>query len=66
MKIGIVAQGCWAVAVQLHTCNTSLKEEKNGLAYQSLVREGRLLLVIVDLNIKLIFACSIIFFLNFD
>jgi hypothetical protein len=65
MKTGIVAQGCWAFAVQLHVCHTSLKEEKHGLAYQSLGREGHLLLVMVDLNMKLIFTCCIKFFHEF-
>jgi hypothetical protein len=63
---GIVVQGCGAFALQLHMCNTSLKEEKNGLAYKSLGREGHLLLILVDFNMKLIFAFSIIFFINFD
>jgi hypothetical protein len=60
----------WRKAAELlhysYTCNTSLKEEKNGLAYQSLGREGHLLWVLVDLNMKLIFALCIIFFINFD
>lgn len=64
--LGIVVQVCWAFALQLHTCNTSFKEEKNGLAYQSLGREGHLLLVLVDLDMQLIFAFCMIFFINFD
>jgi hypothetical protein len=61
----------WRKAAELsqYSCThviTSLKEEKNGFSYQSLRREGHLLLVLVDLNMMLIFVFCSIFFINFD